>query len=270
MLKSRPVFTCRETFILRSIVFIESNISEVSSVHRYKVRLPVFKKGEILFLLFLMLSCFCVHGKEDSLRKGTALHFNLNTRGVGAELQAVPWPHLPIAVRGGGSFFSFSRPLSIKAEDGTFIEAEPDLASLNIGLFLDYYPFRRKVFHLSTGIEYAAVQRYAGTFYTKDKLKIGGIEMLAEDFGVVDLGIRWNRLKPYLGIGFKRAIMKNRIGLGIDLGCLYMGSPKLNLTYEGFLETTTIDDEVIKIESRMRNYSFYPYLSIQLRYNLKS
>ncbi|MCY1369134.1 hypothetical protein D9M69_561550 [compost metagenome] len=59
--------------------------------------------------------------------------------------------------------------------------------------------------------------------------------------------------------------MKNRVGLGFDLGFFYLGSPRLSLDYEGFLETTTIDDELVKIQHNMRGYRYYPYVSVQMR-----
>jgi hypothetical protein len=209
------------------------------------------------------------YGKTDSLKGGLALHFNFGTKGLGLEAQMKLRSRVSMTYRGGINILSYTKPFSIKAEDNSFLEAEPDIVSVSPFLFLDYYPFRKKVFHISAGAEYTVLQSYASTFYTKDQLKIGGVEMLAEDFGVVDFQIEWNRFKPYLGVGLKRDVMQNRIGIGMDLGCFYMGSPKLSLSYEGFLETTTIDDEVLRIQERMKGYAFYPYLSFQIRYKIK-
>jgi hypothetical protein len=41
-----------------------------------------------------------------------------------------------------------------------------------------------------------------------------------------------------------------------------MGNPSLDLAYEGFLETTTLDSQVPQIEHNMTHYSFYPKIGL--------
>lgn len=218
------------------------------------------------FLLILLTVSKAFALPDSTGLKLRAVQLNLSTRGAGLEVAG--GFKRPLVVRAGVNYIAFQRGLAIKAEDGTFIQADPDITWASTHLLLDYYPFRRRLFHLTTGLEYAWMQRYTGTFYTREAVKLGGVEMEAEDFGYAVLDIRWNRLKPYLGLGLKRDIMKRRLGIGLDAGAWYMGSPRLELQYEGFLEITTIDDQVKQVESNMRNYAFYPYFSLQLRYSL--
>ena len=51
--------------------------------------------------------------------------------------------------------------------------------------------------------------------------------------GNLDAKVKVNGFKPYLGIGFGRAVPKNRIGLQFDLGVQFWGKPELqtNLMY---------------------------------------
>lgn len=220
----------------------------------------------LCFLLVLLSGSSAFASPDSSGLTLRAVQLNLSTRGAGLEVAAgfrQPW-----VLRAGVNYVTFRRGFAIKAEDGTFIQTDPDIESVSTHLLLDHYPFRSRLFHLTAGLEYAWVQRYTGTFYAHEAVKLGGVEMEAEDFGNAGLSIRWNRLKPYLGIGLKREVMKQKLALGVDVGAWYMGSPRLDLQYEGFLETTTIDDQVMQVEANMRNYAFYPYFALQIRYSL--
>jgi hypothetical protein len=42
-----------------------------------------------------------------------------------------------------------------------------------------------------------------------------------------------------------------------------MGRPRLDIEYEGFLETTNLKTDILKIEHNIRNYSFYPLLGFK-------
>lgn len=54
----------------------------------------------------------------------------------------------------------------------------------------------------------------------------------------------------------------------INIGFLYMGSPKIKAQFEGFLESTTLDTEMANIQKNLKNYSFLPMLSVNLRYKI--
>jgi len=229
-----------------------------------KAGIKTVKRFYLLFILLIGSKAFALTDSTGLTLR--AVQLNLSTRGAGLEVAG--GFKQPLVLRAGVNFITFQRGFAIKAEDGTFIQTDPDVASVSTHLLLDHYPFRSRLFHLTAGLEYAWIQRYTGTFYAHEAVKLGGVEMEAEDFGNAVLGIRWNRLKPYLGVGLKRDIMKRQMAVGLDVGTWYMGSPQLDLRYEGFLETTTIDEQVKQVEVNMRSYAFYPYLALQLRYSL--
>ena len=200
--------------------------------------------------------------------KPVSVALNFSSRGYGAELGFLINEKPRLGFRINVSYFSFGKSQNIQLDKGTSLDIFPNIQTLVIGSLVDYYPFKKKVFRLSGGISYEAVQQYQVAFSSASGLDLGGLQIAADDFGKINLGIKWNAIRPYFGIGFGKSVMKHRVGLGFDLGVAYMGSPKLSLLYEGFLETTTIDNEMKKIESNMRGYSYYPYLAFQLKYNL--
>lgn len=199
-----------------------------------------------------------------------SLAINLSSRGYGVEagFKFKKLPH--IGFRFNANYFGFKQSQKIEMDEGTSVEIFPDIKTFALGGLVDYYPFKRRVFRLTGGLSFDAVQNYRIAFSSSTGLNLGGLLIASDDFGNINLRMKWNALRPYIGFGFGRAIMKKRLGVGFDMGVSYMGSPKLSLIYEGFLETTTIDEEIKGIEANMKGYSFYPYLSLQLRYNTYS
>ncbi len=197
-----------------------------------------------------------------------SLAINFSTRGYGIEagfkLRNISY----LGFRLHANYFGFKKSQKIEMDKGTSLEVFPDISSFVLGGLADYYPFKKRSFRLTGGFSCDVKQNYRVAFSTSSGLDLGGLLISSDDFGNINMGIKWNTFRPYLGLGFGRSIMKKSLGVGFDMGVAYMGSPKLELLYEGFLETTTIDQEIKKVEANMQGYSFYPYLSIQLKYNL--
>lgn len=192
---------------------------------------------------------------------------NLSSRGYGAEVGFKLKEKPSFGLRIGLSYLAFQKSQNIKMDKGTSVDIFPDIKTIVLGSFADYYPFKKKGFRLTTGLSYEIIQRYQVAFSSASGLNLGGLQIASDDFGNINFGMKWNALRPYLGFGFGKSIMKKRLGFGFDMGFAYMGSPKLKLLYEGFLETTTIDEEMKKIEANMKGYSYYPYVGFQIRYN---
>jgi hypothetical protein len=52
------------------------------------------------------------------------------------------------------------------------------------------------------------------------------------------------------------------VGFGAELGMYYLGKPKVILNYDGFLETTTIDEQIPKVEENLSGYRYLPALTL--------
>lgn len=197
-----------------------------------------------------------------------SLAVNFSSKGCGVETgfmyKAIPQIGLRVYI----NYFSFKQSQNLELDKGSSIDIYPDIKTFVLGSFMDYHPFKKKIFRLTAGLSYEVIQNYQVAFSSASGLNLGGLQIASDDFGNINLGMKWNTLRPYIGFGFGRAIMKKRLGVGFDMGVAYMGSPKLSLIYEGFLETTTIDEEMKKIEANMKGYSYYPYLGFQLRYSM--
>jgi len=230
---------------------------------------PTISLTIIIFYVFLGWQPSMAKVQDSTFSfKPKSVALNFSSRGCGAEIGFLINKNPLLGLRINASYFSFGKSQNIQLDKGTSLDIFPNIQTLVIGSLVDYYPFKRKAFRLSGGISYDAVQQYQVAFSSASGLDLGGLQIAGDDFGNIDFGVKWNAIRPYFGVGFGKSVMKHQVGLGFDMGVAYMGSPKLSLLYEGFLETTTIDNEMKKIESNMRGYSYYPYLAFQLKYNL--
>lgn len=234
--------------------------------------LKTFNKNIIISIL-LGLIFFHAKANYDSLQNKFQFPYSLSvgitSKGVGIE--SVLWKNQSktIDIRLNSFYIGYKKKNLLEMDKGTSVEILPNIENLSFGCLIDYFPFRNKLFRLSGGLESQIIQNYQATFSSNTGLNLGGLQISSEDFGVVSFGIKWNTIRPYIGLGFGRANSSRRLSLCSDIGTYFMGSPNLNINYEGFLETTTIDDSIKKIETNMSGYKFYPHISIILRYNFE-
>jgi hypothetical protein len=221
----------------------------------------MFTKLIIIYFALLALP-IVAQNPFNGLRVGG----HASTTGIGAELSyqfnSSPWSSWRI--RGAYTYVGFNKAQQFGMDKGKSIDLSPNLQKKVAQLSLDYFPFKRKRWHLSTGFAYNVDQTYRFEVSTETGVSLGGIDIEANDFGTIRGGVKWNTWMPYLGFGYLANLYREKVWLNIDLGTYYMGSPKLDISYDGFLETTTLDEEIPKIEHNLRNYSYYPYLSLGL------
>ena len=211
-----------------------------------------------------------INRDSTSQVKYSSISSNFTSRGLGLELNLKLRTTDKYSLRINAAYLPFTKQQSIKMDKGTSVDIFPKIETLTAGFLMDYHPLKKRIFRMTGGLSYDILQQYDLSFSSASGLNLGGLQISNEDFGKVKLGIKWNALRPYFGVGFGKPDMTTKIGFGFDMGVSYMGSPKLNLVYDGFLETTTIDDEMKKIEENMKGYRYYPYIAFQVKYRLGS
>ena len=156
---------------------------------------------------------------------------------------------------------------------------------LNIGdakLLVDYFPFIGSSFHITAGAyigstkiikcynkeegSLMALTNYNNTVSTDQQigLALGDYLLKPDEYGNVEASIKVSGFKPYLGIGFGRAVpKKNRVGFMFKLGCQFWGSPKV-YTFDRELKSDDLgsdDGKFIKVLSKI---SVYPVINFRL------
>lgn len=211
--------------------------------------------------------CWATRIQSDSLPK-QSVSVQLGTIGPGAFYN---WPLSTtrrLTLRVGGHYFSYQQQVGVKVATDSYIQIKPDFAIAVAQANLTWHPFRRSSFFLTGGVGYTWHPDLRLTLTTQDKLNLDGLELLPEDVGTVNLGFRWHPIVGYLGWGFGRSIPRSRLGVGFEMGVFYLGKPSVQLEYEGFLETTTIDEQVPIAERNLSNYRYLPSLNLTVSYRL--
>lgn len=211
------------------------------------------------------------YGQDSTQAYGPArygISLQLSTTGIGLQLAREFRRYPRLTARLGASYFAYRKLVRVDVGEGSKLDLSPDIV-LGIGqINLKWHPFRKSSFFVSGGGGYSVRPDVAVTIRAQDKLKFGGLEMTPENVGTIRTALRWGHPLGYGSLGFGRTIPRRRMGFGVELGCYYLGRPEVRLEYEGFLETTTLDEQVPKIEQNMRNYRWLPSLQFNLSYRL--
>ncbi len=176
-------------------------------------------------------------------------------------------PHR-LALRVGGQYIAYRKPVQIKTAPDSYLTVLPDFMIGTVQGGLKWNPFRRGSFFVTAGLCYTWHPNLGFVITANNKLNLGGLELTPEDVGTINLGVRWHPVVGYAGWGFGRTFPRRRIGLGFEMGVHYLGRPSVQLSYEGFLETTNLSEQVPVVERNLSNYRYLPSLSLTLTYAL--
>lgn len=177
-----------------------------------------------------------------------------------------------------------------EAELDKEVDLKAKLGMTHGKILVDYYPWSRKSsFHITAGAYFGGSklvkvdgflpQRTIDVMNTANQwleqsgkperisttVSIGDKDIDVNDLnGKVDAYIKTNGFKPYLGIGFGRAVPRNRIGVQFDLGVMFHGKPEIassNADISDALNNEAEEEDFTKI---MRKVVVYPVLSLKL------
>ena len=194
----------------------------------------------------------------------TSLGLRAGTLGGGVELAHAFTEKLGLRVSANGLNYSTS-----ETREAIDYEAKLKLASGQ--LLLDWFPFSNN-FRLSAG---AMVN---GNKFTLDgkpsaggTFTINGMPYTSSEIGSLNGKVDFRKVAPYFGLGYGRPVGRGLLLIG-DLGVMFQGSPRtsLSVTCGATTSCAQIQSDVAaeqnKLDDDMRNYRYYPVLSIGLAY----
>ena len=147
-------------------------------------------------------------------------------------------------------------------------------------ILIDYYPFLRDRFHITAGIyfgsrniitskgqlpsEYVAAVHVINQYLPENTqfmpavwrgdFLINDCLVEASQSGKVKYSRQITPIRPYIGIGFGRAVPHKRIGCQFDLGALFLGKPKMASKY--YIEDPRV--------TNFLDWSIFPVVSLRL------
>lgn len=186
---------------------------------------------------------------------------------------------------------SDDQQIPMEMPDMVDLRVKPKLTAGHI--LIDYYPFpRHSNFHLTTGFHVGTGtvidihNRHEGSLLpvtlwnnamenpdAQDVVKENGLEpigLLLGDYflapdedGNLDARIRVSGFRPYLGLGFGRAVPRKRIGCQFDLGVQFWGSPRVVVNGET-LQPDRVGDQLDDALSLVSRIKVFPVLTFRL------
>ena len=197
-------------------------------------------------------------------RAGMGLAVKAGTLGIGVEATTTFAPK--VNGRVGVNFFKYSFS-STKSD----IKYDIDLKLRSFSLFLDLHPIPMRGLRLTGGLiinnnELDMTGRPTGDY------DIGGVIYTGAQVGNFGGSVGFKSTAPYLGIGWGNAAL-SRIGVVLDLGVAFQGSPDVVLTATGPIASDAsfqedLDQEVEDVEEDIKNFKYYPVISLGISIKL--
>lgn len=208
------------------------------------IQLKVFMK-KILLLVMAVLGVQGIQAQND-VEFGIFDHLgaglSVGTDGIGIDVSSCLTDY--VGIRAGVSFLpgiKIKKNISINndGDSNTYydnVDAQFKVNKFDFKLLFDFYPIQTSSFHVTAGA-YIGTSKLIGvtnkTPILKDPndygtagLKLGNYYVSTDDNGNVDINVKVNGFKPYLGIGIGRAVpKKSQLAVSADLGVQFWGKP---------------------------------------------
>ena len=242
---------------------------------------------KLFICLVACVSLFATKGqvhaqKELGIFNSLAIGVSASTTGIGVDL-ATPITSL-FAVRAGVSFMpgiTFNTDVDVNIQGvsdytgASTLELEGGLKRTQGELLFSVYPFPASSFYATVGAYFGGSKVVSIKGHSDDLEKfaqlgndisvvIGDYTLPVDQNGDVSGGLEVNAFRPYVGVGFGRAVPKSRVGVMVELGVQIHGKPNVYTDYgsiDDLLTTLDPDDAFTKI---MDKVVVYPVLKIRL------
>jgi hypothetical protein len=203
---------------------------------------------------------------QDPVAPGLGIALKASTNGIGGD--AVYQFHPKMSIRLGFETLGFQRDFTFD-EDGVDYLANLQYKTGSLSLLFDY--------HLARGVFIAA-----GAGWNLFKVQVDGQSNGPMQFGDIQIGqsqighfdftfVPALKVSPYLGIGFGHLLgISKRVGFAFEIGGIYQGSPKIDITSTGLLSPTSNPDQgqATRLEKQISQYSVYPVMKLSLSYKI--
>ncbi|MCM1504407.1 MAG: hypothetical protein NC127_04345 [Muribaculum sp.] len=248
------------------------------------------KKLILAIVAIAMLSVNCMAGQpQGGIFKHVGVGVGAGTNGISVELSTpiTRWFQLRAGVSMLPNFklktdadVSFSGSQNIGGNNYDYsqeetIDLEGAFGRTQGSIILNIYPLPWGSFYIAGGLYFGGNKLLKVTGHSdyiadnyqnfKDAgVEIGDYTIPVDQNGNVRGGLKVKNVRPYLGIGWGRAVPNNRLNFGIELGVQFMGSPKL---YTDFGDVNEIinqaggDNDIQKVMDKL---TVWPVLTFKL------
>jgi hypothetical protein len=216
---------------------------------------------------------------------------SVGTDGIGFDLASPITDYA--ALRAGVSFFpgiKGSGNVDIKDDDPELtpdVDIEVKMKMFDFKVLADLYPSKNSAFHFTLGAFFGNGTLASATNtsmfiknpekYGKLGLTIGDHRVTTDENGYANIDVKTNGFKPYIGIGFGRAVpKKNRVSVSFDMGVQFWGKPQLaadtkddwgNVIYHKFKYSELNDDDDEDLKDALKTaekITVFPVINLRI------
>ena len=216
-----------------------------------------FQKPEILLMkkyLFAML--FILFSYHAVQAQYYAIALKVSTLGIRMEVNRTFGRHFNSRV--GFSYMAYSQE-GVGNEDYSYVG---NLKLMSGTVLLDWFPFSGS-FHVTSG---AVINMNSGDAILTplQSYDVGGRVYTPEMLGNLTAKLTFNRVAPYLGLGFGNPGLWKGFSWTFDIGAIYQGQPNVDLQATGLLEPSAEQEPLI--EDNLSWFKLYPVISLGLMF----
>ena len=226
----------------------------------------------------------------DNLFNHLSIGVSVGSDGIGFDL-ASPIGNM-FAVRAGMSIWprlTYKTDVDPGTDSKSFIlnkdgkiDLEGKVTLADFKLLFDFYPFKNSPFRVTAGAfigSQKVVSVYnSGQFLERNEwgkvgIQHGDYKIASDKDGNINLDVKTNGFKPYLGVGYGRTIPHKSIGVAVDLGVQFWGTPAIytnvmddfgDLSYKKLTEQDKGNKDLNDAIDKLSKIVVLPVLSIRL------
>lgn len=205
---------------------------------------------------------------DTNSRSDVGLTGKIGTLGYGAELNLGLTDS--VGARIGLNAFTYKHNANSSTVNYDF-----NLQMQTVSALADWYPFKGS-FRTSAGLMYNNNKVSLAGLPTGGSYTINGTTYTSADVGSLQGTMTFNKVAPYLGIGWGNPVAKNKgWGMTSDIGVLFQGNPKTSLvaTCGATLpapQCTTLQNDAAaentKLQNDLSNFKWWPVVAIGISY----
>lgn len=196
-------------------------------------------------------------------KSGFAIGVHAGTSGLGGQLTYGINDFFAVKL----NYQSYTRDIDDEYEGNTY---KGDLELESLGLMADWNVFGGG-FRVTAGLMDNGNKATANSTSLNGEYELDGEYYDAEAVGTLNALVDFKSTAPYLGIGWGApSNSDNSLTFTADLGVMFQGTPRVDLSRTGGIESSeidqAIDNEEAAIEDDIKDAEYWPVLQIGLHY----
>jgi hypothetical protein len=223
------------------------------------------KKKLIILLIPLLCSGLFAQNQTDSLpKRHVGISLNAGTTGIGGSLNFKLAKRIELSF--GYNVIDVSAKLATSF-DGQTVDLTVANKNNYTSVIFNLYPSVNSSFHFLLGALYGGNQ-FSIKAISKDSQDYGKIIFSPEQLGILNFNLKGSEWMPMAGIGFGRAIPNKRLGLGMDIGAIYLGSLSASIEASKAFEPTNDANNVKVLNQAFSDFQWLPFINFRLNIKL--